>query len=528
MVKGAYVTLMGRSGWAVVNSFHAAIIETSFRPDTIHIIYETRYAKEVVQVVSGLEIIQSTYTAPNVITIEVPNWDALATRKTAMALVSKLNEDGFQIALDVTGGRKALITGALLGLKNTEPNHVFYLAIDTTEGVAKPYLMIPKRIQRLFDLKTGEIQAETATYDSEISTTDIMLTRKCITVLLNQAYSRGEKIVVKTPLIKDNLLELDLESRKIVMLTNRDRYSKKLDSNRFRGADHPSYSDLRRCLIYSGVLPFENQDELLELIKNDFGKTFDQRSGVRRSFLALDANMFGNGFPTTLRRLESELDLKAQDVLCVTSYPTVKEVGKNIRNKYSKEDIHEAKNHYKSGTANDLLNEFLGQNKRKTRMAKMAKAQFSLFKDRPVHCRTDIVDLPPNKEDVDKLVVDALEKFAKQHGVRVTLLSTDKNMLDTCELAEDMGVMILRYPEDIPQSIEVTNDMFVDLLVGLSLLYGVVELEKIGYLFGEYRGKKSEVYTEEIKLRVRNRDRARVLQERISVCKKLDEIGFTR
>jgi hypothetical protein len=328
MVKGAYVTLMGRSGWAVVNSFHAAIIETSFRPDTIHIIYETRYAKEVVQVVSGLEIIQSTYTAPNVITIEVPNWDALATRKTAMALVSKLNEDGFQIALDVTGGRKALITGALLGLKNTEPNHVFYLAIDTTEGVAKPYLMIPKRIQRLFDLKTGEIQAETATYDSEISTTDIMLTRKCITVLLNQAYSRGEKIVVKTPLIKDNLLELDLESRKIVMLTNRDRYSKKLDSNRFRGADHPSYSDLRRCLIYSGVLPFENQDELLELIKNDFGKTFDQRSGVRRSFLALDANMFGNGFPTTLRRLESELDLKAQDVLCVTSYPTVKEVGK--------------------------------------------------------------------------------------------------------------------------------------------------------------------------------------------------------
>jgi hypothetical protein len=70
--------------------------------------------------------------------------------------------------------------------------------------------------------------------------------------------------------------------------------------------------------------------------------------------------------------------------------------------------------------------------------------------------------------------------------------------------------------------------MFVDLLVGLSLLYGVVELEKIGYLFGEYRGKKSEVYTEEIKLRVRNRDRARVLQERISVCKKLDEIGFTR
>ena len=177
---------------------------------------------------------------------------------------------------------------------------------------------------------------------------------------------------------------------------------------------------------------------------------------------------------------------------------------------------------------NSLLDEFLGQNCLETRISKMAGSQLSAFMARPSHLKTEEVELPSDKEKVDHLIVDSLERFAKQRGVRVTLLSSDKNMIDHCRLAEDVGVRILRLPADIPRTMNATDETIVDLIVGLSLLYGVVELERIGYLFGEYRGKVSESYANEVKLRVRNLQRAVVLQERVEICRKLKKLDIGR
>jgi len=66
-----------------------------------------------------------------------------------------------------------------------------------------------------------------------------------------------------------------------------------------------------------------------------------------------------------------------------------------------------------------------------------------------------------------------------------------------------------------------SDQTYADLLIGLSLLYGVIELEGIGLLFGEYRGKQSEVYMDEVKIRLRNLHRARIVQERVDTCSRL-------
>ncbi|MBE0526173.1 MAG: hypothetical protein IH631_04475, partial [Candidatus Thorarchaeota archaeon] len=224
MANQAYITLMGRSGWAVLNSFHAAIIEAKYRPDQVHLIYESEYANDIEPVIRGLEIIQSSYITPNVKALEVPNWDARATGHTILELVQDLQKEQSEIALDITGGRKALVTGSLLALKDESMKHVFYLAIDTTEGVAKPYLMIPKRVQKLMDIITNEFQNEKMTLDTKTGETNLLLSRECVMVLLNQVYSRGEKIVVKAPLIGVEILELDLQNQKVVMKTDRANY----------------------------------------------------------------------------------------------------------------------------------------------------------------------------------------------------------------------------------------------------------------------------------------------------------------
>jgi hypothetical protein len=488
---------MGRSGWAVVNSFHASVIETDYRPEDVILLYEAQYTNKIKPVVEGLEIIQGTYSTPNVVQVEVPTSDAHAAGQVALDLVRKLRGTGSEIALDITGGRKALVAGSLLALKDQGLDHVYYLAIETVEEVAKPYLMIPKRIQKLIDLVTNEVQNATVEFKSESKLTDVLLSRDCVMIVLNQAHRRDERIKVKAPLIGVDLLELNLRDGKITMLTDSMDYGEKRDANGYRDWDHPTYSDLRRCLCFCGIIDYQNRNRFHNLLTKKLSKSRDLTSGARKAVLSLDSNMYYNGFSSYLEKLVKQLGIPPKDVVCVTAFPVVKEIQDKIRWKYKPREIHDARDYYNSHNLGSLIHEFVGQNTLETRVAKMAKSELTKFMKRPTHEKTRRVDLPKDKEDVDHLIVDELERFADERGVSVNLVSADKNMHDFCELARDVGVEI-------------------------------VELEKIGYLFGEYRGKRSEVYTDEVKLRFWNSHRASIVEKRAETCNKLRELDITR
>ncbi len=420
------------------------------------------------------------------------------------------------------------MVGSLLALKDQGLDHVYYHAIETVEGVAKPYLMIPERIQKLIDLVTNEVQSATVEFESESKLTDMLLSRDCVMIVLNQAYRRGERIRVKAPLFGVDLLELSIRDGKVTMLTDSMDYGEKRDANGYRGWDHPTYSDLRRCLCFCGFIDYQNRDRFHNLLTKKLCKSPDFTSGVRKAVLSLDSNMHYNGFPSYLAKLETQLSIPPKDVVCVTAFPVVKEIQDKIKRKYKSREIHDARDYYNSRNLGSLINEFVGQNTLETRVAKMAKSELTKFMKRPTHEETRRVDLPKDKEDVDHLIVDELEKFAHERGVSVNLVSADKNMYDFCELAQDVGGTILVLPSKITRTMDATDRSFVVLLVGLSLLYGVVELEKIGYVFGEYRGKRSELYTDEVKLRFRNSHRARIVEERTETCMKLMQLDITR
>ncbi len=525
-MKSIYITLMGRSGWAVVNSFHASIIETDYRPDEIFVIYENTYKESVKPVMKGLELIQETYREHNVQGKTVPDWDTIAAGNAALDIVNAAKDDGARVALDITGGRKALVAGSLLALKNSKIDHVYYLAIDNLEGAARPYPVIPKRHQRLFDIITNQVQRRDYSFSSNISETDILVSRECMMAVLNLEYSRDERISVRAPLLDLDLLDIDLQKSEIRVQTDRERYEEKLDASRDANIDYPSFGEFKRCLSYSGALEFENAAELEEIF-TEFSKSYDPKSGIRRNFIALDANMFYNGVPSAISRLERRLGINPKDIMCVTPYPVYREVRKDIQHKYTRNGLGDARHFFKSTHQISLVEELEGQNKLKTRNAKMATAQLTNFMARPVHLRTDNVGLPKDKEEVDQVIADSLESFAKKNGVRVTLLSSDKNMLDICELAEDVGAKILRIPDSIPDTLFLSDETIVDMVISLSLLFGAIEISHVGLVLGEYRGKVSSKYTDEVKTRVFNQDRAKMLQERISICEKLMQIGIS-
>jgi hypothetical protein len=60
---------------------------------------------------------------------------------------------GNEVAIDITPGRKAIISSALLSAWQKQVDHVFYLYLEDMRNASNPYPMIPFHLQHFVDLK---------------------------------------------------------------------------------------------------------------------------------------------------------------------------------------------------------------------------------------------------------------------------------------------------------------------------------------------------------------------------------------
>ena len=147
-----YVTLLGRSVWALLNTYYAVLKEGRYRPDGIWVITEETYRGRMRAVEEGLGIISKGFDLEPIIQGEtIADSDFFEAGRRISELIRGLKKEGYEVALDITPGRKALVAGALVSTARIHLDHVFYLLVDTLEGVAKPYPMIPFQYQHLRD-----------------------------------------------------------------------------------------------------------------------------------------------------------------------------------------------------------------------------------------------------------------------------------------------------------------------------------------------------------------------------------------
>jgi hypothetical protein len=150
-----YITILGRSSWALLNSYYAVLRETNFHPTEILIFSEDLFQERVGAVKEGLTILSEAYVlSPRISEIILKEADFLEACTRIPEVIREKNRQGSSVALDITSGRKALIAGALVTVPREALEHVFYLAITSTKDAAKPYLMIPLQIQDLKDFRT--------------------------------------------------------------------------------------------------------------------------------------------------------------------------------------------------------------------------------------------------------------------------------------------------------------------------------------------------------------------------------------
>ncbi|MDN7012825.1 hypothetical protein FGW20_07175 [Methanoculleus sp. FWC-SCC3] len=151
----AYIALLGRSTWALVNAYHAVLREKGLRPKRVIIVTEEPYAQDASIAAEAIGVISEGYGfGPAIGTDILPEADFVGAGQTIRSLAGDLIRQGFDVAIDITSGRKVTVAGALIAVSvvGLDIRHIYYLAMKSTDDVAKPYMMIPHQIQQIRDI----------------------------------------------------------------------------------------------------------------------------------------------------------------------------------------------------------------------------------------------------------------------------------------------------------------------------------------------------------------------------------------
>nr|MDO8114357.1 hypothetical protein [Candidatus Sigynarchaeota archaeon] len=148
----AYITIFGRSIWGLINSLYAVLKQEKISPDIIYIITEDLFQDKLGKIVEGVKILVEEFGLnAKIETKTVAEGKIVAAGMEISNLIKGLKEKGYEIDVDITPGRKSLVTGTILALNKADIQHLFYLDIKTTTDVNYPFEMIPKQLQTLRD-----------------------------------------------------------------------------------------------------------------------------------------------------------------------------------------------------------------------------------------------------------------------------------------------------------------------------------------------------------------------------------------
>ena len=153
----AYITILGRSNWSVINSLYAVLKHENIKPDVVYVITENIFQERLDIIKEGVRIVLEEFgIKPKIMDKIVAEGKFVAAGNMIKKLMKDLKEGGYSIDVDITPGRKSLVAGMMLVINKEQIDHLFYLDIKTIVDVNYPYEMIPRQIQSLKDfIKEG-------------------------------------------------------------------------------------------------------------------------------------------------------------------------------------------------------------------------------------------------------------------------------------------------------------------------------------------------------------------------------------
>ena len=151
----SWITTIGPSPFAVINTFWAAADRDDWVPDRIYLIYneDTKEFLPGISAVMERIILEYGGDRPEIYCKCVDENDLAGVFKTYEGIISQERELGNEIAIDITPGRKYMSAFSLYaGLKDGTIDKIYYIHIRGRKFMNLPYPLIPTPYCNLEDI----------------------------------------------------------------------------------------------------------------------------------------------------------------------------------------------------------------------------------------------------------------------------------------------------------------------------------------------------------------------------------------
>ncbi len=146
--------MTGVSKWPVLNSLWAAVCCKGYVPDKLYIFVTQGREREADLLCSWAGTLLASYgKSPETVRVAIEEGEFAQSGKKITSVMEQERAEGNEVAIDITPGRKAIISSALISAWEKEVDHVFYLYLEDMRNSANPYPMIPFHLQHFVDLK---------------------------------------------------------------------------------------------------------------------------------------------------------------------------------------------------------------------------------------------------------------------------------------------------------------------------------------------------------------------------------------
>ena len=149
-----FITMTGVSKWPVLNSLWAAICCKDYVPDKVYMFVTRGREKDADLLCEWARMLIEAYgKKAEFVRLVIQEAEFAQSGRKITAVMEQERAAGNIVAIDITPGRKAIISSALISAWEKEVDHVFYLYLEDMRNSANPYPMIPFHLQHFVDLK---------------------------------------------------------------------------------------------------------------------------------------------------------------------------------------------------------------------------------------------------------------------------------------------------------------------------------------------------------------------------------------
>ncbi len=313
----------------------------------------------------------------------------------------------------------------------------------------------------------------------------MIISKNEVFILLNYySLKSNDYIKFSYPPFELPLFTLNMNNFKIEDIVSRRDFEherKKYAVTDFLRRDLPKYRDFEDIFLSSGLLDFENSEEInynFSLLKS---AVKEKTIYIKPVFIGIDTNMAY--YRVISRKIKNLFKYVLSNIV-------VEEIDSRIHTKYTGKML----SNFENLPYHSIMYEFSNGSVKESRKAKNAMNEIYYLTNILDAFRTGKPTETKDKEIRDREIVESYRRFSDEINAEVVLLTADKDMIFHAQ-AQQLSSIYFKLPHSLAVE-KVDVKKIPDLIYDLVTVFGIIKVNNI-ILLGEWRGKEANDYFQE-------------------------------